>query len=172
MKVVLNAQVVDGLNAEELMHEITVNYTKLHPAAKAPYKKNFEDACWDLFAIEDCTIYPGQVVKVRTGIAIELPKTYQAYFHDRSGMASKGIHMLGGVIDGPYRGELVVVLTNLNLYDVFQFPELPPVPYEIKAGDRVIQMELKESNPHISFNLVDSVSSSVRGEAGFGSSGR
>ena len=88
---------------------------KLHPDAIIPTKTNPTDAGIDLYALEDVSILPGETVKVRTGVALQLQnipreKLYVNLLWDRSGLGSKGIHRLAGVIDQAYTGEAVVVL--------------------------------------------------------------
>lgn len=151
------------------MHELVINFKKLHIKAKTPSKKDESDACWDLYSVEDIRFEPGDRYLVKTGIALEIPKGYAGFIWDRSGMAGKGMKVSGGVIDSNYRGEIMVVLQNIN----------PPCEnrfgYEtvyVKAGDRIAQIHITEVNPFISFNEVPELSSSSRGSSGFGSSGK
>ena len=95
-----------------------------------------------------------------TGIAVEFPEGYVALLWDRSGLGSKGIHRLAGVIDSGYRGEWKVVLLNTT-----------KEPFEIKKGDKIIQCIIQKFEP-VEILEVDELSNSQRGEKGFGSSGR
>ena len=54
----------------------------------------------------------GQRKLVGTGIRLAIPDGYWVKFHERSGLANKGIHVLGGVIDSGYTGELKVIVYN------------------------------------------------------------
>ena len=71
-----------------------------------------------MFAAEAAVLAPvgqeGSTQAVRTGLAMELPSTHGALVEDRSGLAVRGITTLAGVIDPGYRGELKIVLTNLD----------------------------------------------------------
>ena len=95
-----------------------------------------------------------------TGIAVEFPPIYVALLWDRSGLGSKSIHRLAGVIDSTYRGEWKVILTNLSSKT-----------YLVKKGDKIIQCILqKYEDPEIT--EVSSLSETTRASEGFGSSGR
>jgi len=128
--------------------------------ALLPTKKNPSDAGIDVYTNESHTLQPGEVHAFSTGIAVEFPEGYVALLWDRSGLGGKGIHRLAGVIDSGYRGEWKVVLTNLT-----------DQPYEIKAGDKIIQCVLQHFEP-AAIEEVEALSETVRAEAGFGSSGR
>lgn len=124
-----------------------------------------EDLGYDLFALEALTLLPGRVCKVRTGIAVEArhPATDEALgllIRDRSSMASKGIVTTGGVIDAGYRGEILVLMTNLT-----------SEPFALQAGDKIAQMI---PVPVLTGRIlaVDSLEDSSRAAKGFGSSGR
>ena len=58
------------------------------------------------------SIPAGGRVLVGTGIRLAIPEGYWIKFHERSGLANKGIHILGGVIDSGYTGELKVIMYN------------------------------------------------------------
>lgn len=149
---------------------------KLSSLAKLPTKNHSTDAAIDLYSIDEETIRSGQTVKIRTGIAVEIPQGYYGQIFDRSSMGAKGIHVHGGVIDGSYRGEIIVCLQNTNLYTYeddyksFKFDDTPEF-YDIKNGDKIAQMVILPV-PELEVVEVEELSSSDRGEKGFGSSGR
>jgi dUTPase len=91
-----------------------VDFVLLEKDAKMPTRAHEFDAGNDLYALEDCTIYPGCIAKVRTGVAVAVPQMMQGIIKDRSSMGSKGLHVFSGVIDHGYTGELSVVLHNSN----------------------------------------------------------
>ena len=102
---------------------------------------------------------------VRTGIAVEArhPVSGEALgllVRDRSSMAAKGLATTGGVIDSGYRGEILIVMTNLG-----------DAPFEIKAGDKIAQMV---PVPVLTGPVeeIETLEASARAEKGFGSSGR
>ncbi len=136
-----------------------IKIKKLHPDAIVPKYAHTGDAGMDLFSVEDLILKPNYRAKVKTGISIELPKGYVSLIWDKSGIASKGIKTMGGVIDCGYRGEYIVVLVNLSSEN-----------YEIKKGQKIAQVLIqKVENPKI--EIVEELSSTSRGDGGFGSSG-
>lgn len=124
-----------------------------------------EDLGYDVFALEGARLGPRETVRVRTGIAVEArePRTGAALgllVRDRSSMAARGIATTGGVIDAGYRGEILVLMTNLG-----------DVAVELKAGEKIAQM----IPVPVLTGMVEEVGSledSARAEKGFGSSGR
>jgi dUTP pyrophosphatase len=124
-----------------------------------------EDLGYDLFALEDALLAPRATVKVRTGIAVEArhPATgapLGLLVRDRSSMAAKGIATTAGVIDAGYRGEILVLMTNLG-----------QAPVELKAGEKIAQM-IPVPVLTGAVEQVASLEDSARAEKGFGSSGR
>jgi dUTP pyrophosphatase len=124
-----------------------------------------EDLGYDLFALEGATLVPRATARVRTGIAVEArhPGTgapLGLLVRDRSSMAARGIATTGGVIDAGYRGEILVLMTNLGDAIV-----------EVKVGEKIAQM----IPVPVLTGMVEEVESlevSKRAEKGFGSSGR
>lgn len=139
---------------------ISFEVKKLSDNAKLPTKENHADAGIDIYANETYTLQPGEIHMFSTGICVAFPDGYVALFWDRSGMGSKGIHRFAGVIDSEYRGEWKVVLANHS-----------KEPYEIKAGDKIIQCVLQKFEP-VDIKEVEELSETTRGVGGFGSSGR
>lgn len=133
---------------------------KLSPEATLPTRENASDAGIDIYTNESYTLRPGERHTFSTGIAVEFPEGYVALFWDRSGLGSKGIHRLAGVIDSGYRGEWKVVLLNTT-----------DQPYKIEKGDKIIQCVLQKFEP-VQIEEVEVLSETARAEAGFGSSGR
>jgi dUTP pyrophosphatase len=138
----------------------------LDPAARLPVVAHpGEDLGYDLFALQSALLTPHSTVKVRTGIAVEArhPTTgapLGLLVRDRSSMAAKGVATTGGVIDAGYRGEILVLITNLGETAI-----------ELKAGEKIAQMV---PVPVLTgaVEQVDSLEDSGRAEKGFGSSGR
>jgi dUTP pyrophosphatase len=138
---------------------------KLEPGARLPNVAHpGEDLGYDVFALEDVLLLSHVAVKVRTGIAVEArhPQTGATLgllVRDRSSMAARGIATTGGVIDAGYRGEILIVMTNLGEAAV-----------ELKAGEKIAQMVPVP----VLTGLVEEVASleiSERAAKGFGSSG-
>lgn len=121
------------------------------------------DAGADLRSTEQLVLGPGERALVGTGVSIALPDGYAAFVVPRSGLAAKhGISIVNspGTIDAGYRGEIKVILINLDPRESFQ----------ISVGDRIAQLILMPVT-RAQFTRVDQLTSSVRGESGFGSTG-
>jgi dUTP pyrophosphatase len=139
---------------------------KLAEGARTPVVAHpGEDLGYDVFALEGTRLSARETIKVRTGIAIEArdPQTGAALgllVRDRSSMAARGVTTTGGVIDAGYRGEILVLMTNLGAGVV-----------EIAAGEKIAQMV----PVHVltgSVQEVETLEVSARAEKGFGSSGK
>lgn len=120
------------------------------------------DAGYDLFAIEDYRVAPGQRVLVETGLHLELPDGHVGLVKDRSSVAAAGLHTLAGVIDSAYRGELKILLVNLAAEG-----------FDIRAGQKIAQLLIVPVYGE-AVEFVDSLedlTSTVRGAGGFGSTG-
>jgi dUTP pyrophosphatase len=118
------------------------------------------DAGHDIHASEDLTIEPGETKMCPTGIKIAMPPGMVCILKERSGLASNGIAIGGGVIDSSYRGEVKVIMRNTTGRSV-----------SVRKGDKVAQA-IFLCVPSIDFIRSDSLPESERGEKGFGSSGR
>lgn len=136
-----------------------VKFKLMHKDARLPVQVRRGDAGYDLYTPENVLIYPGQQSIIPTGVMCELPEGYAGFIWPRSGMATK--HMMdvhAGLIDQNYRGEINVCLINHG-----------DRPIEVKKGDRIAQMVIQ---PYQSGSIVvDNLTSTDRGELGFGSSG-
>lgn len=137
----------------------------LDPGARVPVVAHpGEDLGYDIFALEAATLAPHQTARVRTGIAVEArhPQTgapLGLLVRDRSSMAARGLATTAGVIDAGYRGEVLIVMTNLGDATV-----------EVKAGEKIAQMI---PVPVLTGPVteVESLEASAREGKGFGSSG-
>lgn len=139
---------------------------KLAPGAHLPQYAHGpdEDAGLDLFALEATSIPRGARVMVRTGVHIEMPPGTEAQIRSRSGLAYKhGVRVFQGIgtVDPSYRGELAVMLENVG--DVS--------PYHVQPGDRIAQLVVQYYARVVPV-IVDELSTSDRGAAGFGSTGK
>lgn len=132
---------------------------KLHPAARPPQRTRPDDAALDLFADSSGFVAAGATAMIGTGVAIEIPPGYAGVIKDRSGLASQGVTVRGGVIDSNYRGE-VKVLVRVESDE--GWPHF--------VGDRIAQM-LIVPVPTVWVEEVAELSPSDRGAAGFGSTG-
>ena len=142
-----------------------VKIKKLNENATIPTYGSPYAAGADLYACIDGTeaISPSETKLIKTGLAIELPIGYAAFIYARSGLASKrGLAPANkvGVVDCDYRGEIMVALHNHS--DKIQ---------SIEPGERIAQMVIA---PYITaeFEESEALSDTVRGEGGFGSTGK
>ena len=137
-----------------------LKFQLLDKKAKLPLYDHDDDAAFGIFSIEEKILKPNEFYAVATGIASEIPKNNFVSIRDRSSMAVKGLHVLGGVIDAGYRGEWKVIMVNLSKEK-----------YKIAIGDKIAQGVLHESvQPNI--KLTKKTSETKRGKNGFGSTGK
>lgn len=140
-----------------------IKIKKLSENAILPTTGSTEAAGYDLYALEDCSILSHETVKVGTGLAMAIPEGYFGGIYARSGLATKqGLRPANctGVVDADYRGEIIVALHNDSVET-----------REIKAGERIAQLIIQKFEP-ITYNVVDELPSTKRGDGGFGSSGK
>lgn len=134
----------------------------LSDKAMIPYRGSEEAAGYDLYSIDSIDINPGECKLISTGIAIQLPSGYFGAIFPRSGTAVKrGLRLANcvGVIDSDYRGEIKVPLYNDS-------QEVQPV----KQGERIAQLIILPYAT-VSFEVVDELTDTIRGNAGFNSTG-
>ena len=138
--------------------------TRLDPGVPLPVRQHAGDAGIDLHAAEGVTLKPGERASMGTGLAIALPPGTAGFVLPRSGLAARhGLSIVNapGLIDEGYRGEVRVLLVNLD----------PSEPIEIARGDRIAQLVVQRvETPAV--REVDALPGSDRGAGGFGSSGR
>lgn len=136
---------------------------KLHPEAEIPQRNGPGDAGYDVFSVEDAVIDPQEWKGVGTGITLEFPSDCYARVAPRSGLAfKKGIHVLAGVVDSSYRGEIRAILLNHG-----------KVPVEIRKGDRIAQLIFEKIyTPQVLVEApLEELTNTDRGAGGFGSTG-
>ena len=144
---------------------VKVLVKKLNPNVQLPIYKTKGASGMDLMAFIEKTISlePGKSCLVPTGLSVAFPKEYEIQIRPRSGLAAKNnISVLNtpGTIDSDYRGEIKIILFNHGNED-----------FVIKNKDRVAQMVL---TPIIKMELEETkeLPESIRGEGGFGSTGK
>ncbi len=146
-----------------MKEEPTVVRVKLlSPDARMPTRAKAGDVAFDLYSSIEYTLQPGERLAVPTGISIEIPEGFEGEVRPRSGLAVKhGITVLNspGTIDSGYRGEVKSILINLGTE-----------PFLIEKGMRISQLAIRPV-PKIRFVEVEELSSTERGEDGFGSTG-
>lgn len=142
---------------------VRVLLRRLYDDLPAPSYAQPGDAGADLVAATDVELAPGERAVVPTGVAIALPEGYAAFVHPRSGLAAKqGLSLVNapGTIDAGYRGEIKVIVVNLD----------PAQPIRLRRGDRIAQLIVQRVE-HADFVPVEELPESARSEGGFGSTG-
>jgi len=137
---------------------------QLDPELPLPRFAKPGDAGADLYARVDLELAPGERALMPTGIAIALPPGFAAFIHPRSGLAIRdGLSMVNapGTIDASYRGEISVILINLDSSKKIA----------IKRGDRVAQLVIQRIE-NVNFLPVTHLPGTDRGVGGFGSTGK
>ena len=137
---------------------------QLDPELPLPKFAKLGDAGADLYARIDLTLAPGERALMPTGIAIALPPGFAAFIHPRSGLAIRdGLSMVNapGTIDASYRGEIQVILINMDTKNTIA----------IKRGDRVAQLVIQRVE-NVRFVPVTQLPGTERGAGGFGSTGK
>ena len=138
---------------------------KIQDGVTLPKYKTCGSAGADICAFikEPIVLKKGQRFAVPTGLCFEIPVGYEVQIRPRSGLAlNYGVTCLNapGTIDSDYRGEIKVILINLGDED-----------FTINNGERIAQMVVAPV-VQCDFEIVDELSSTLRGEGGFGSTGR
>lgn len=144
---------------------VTLKFLKLHNDVNIPEYKTEGASGMDVEAYlkEPVTLAPLERTLIPTGLKAEIPKGYEIQLRARSGLSIKhGITLINavGTIDSDYRGEICAGLVNLSNES-----------YTINPGERIAQMVIcKVEQPKII--IRDELSDSIRGEGGFGSTGK
>jgi dUTP pyrophosphatase len=142
---------------------VQVQVRRLDPDVALPTYAHPGDAGADLSTTVDLRLEPGERALVPTGIGIALPEGYVALVHPRSGLAARcGISIVNapGTVDAGYRGEIKVMLINLD----------PREAVVLRRGDRIAQLVIQQVE-RARFVEVDELPGSVRGAGGYGSTG-
>jgi len=169
----------DNSTAQDLKNDITINelidllaitvfdiplrceFIKLDPRAIMPSRKLATDAGLDVYAIEEHTIPPNEVIQINTGIALVVPNGYYYTIEGRSGFWKHGIVPCRGIIDATYAGPVIIAVHNHS-----------SVPFTIKPGERFAQL-IMHRFVQVDITEVEKIDDSYsdRGQAGFGSTG-
>ncbi len=137
---------------------------RLDPDLPVPGYARAGDAALDLLAAEDLMLKPGERGAISTGIAVAIPWGYAGFVHPRSGRAlNEGLALVNapGLIDSGYRGEIKVLVVNLDLSS----------PVYIRRGEKIAQLVIQRVE-EMELDEVESLPPSERGVGGFGSTGR
>ena len=138
-----------------------LQFKRLSPGAVLPKYAHDSDSGMDVYAIASVTLPPYTFVKMPLNLACNIPTGYELQVRPRSGLAAKqGVVCSFGTVDMGYRGDIGVTLFNHSSTCV-----------RIEKGDRVAQLVLA---PVVRATIVetDTLDSTDRGDAGFGSTGK
>lgn len=126
-------------------------------------------AGFDLVSIEDITINSSEVTKVRTGLILEIPLGWEGQIRPRSGLSIQGVFVANtpGTIDADFRSEVKVLLR----YIPTMIDDEIPFDMSFPKGSRIAQMVFSEVPTTVEFEEVNELSTTERGEGGFGSTG-
>lgn len=136
-----------------------IKVKKLDPSAILPQRAHPTDSGADLFALERTEIPPHSSAKVRTGIAVELPEGVSGCIWGKSSVESKGVKVMAGLVDAPYRGEILICMFNLT-----------DKPFIFDKGQKAAQLVVLPTY-YPTFEEAQELSDTQRGEGGFGSTG-
>jgi dUTP pyrophosphatase len=142
----------------------TLQVRRLDRGLPLPAYAHPGDAGLDLYAAQEVELAPGERASVPTGVAIAVPPGCVGLVHPRSGLAVRhGVSIVNapGTVDAGYRGEVKVLLVNLDR----------ETPVRLSRGDRIAQL-LVQRVEQVRVIEVDSLEGTSRGEGGFGSTGR
>ena len=142
---------------------VEILITRLDEDVPVPSYAHPGDAGADLTTTVDVALEPGERAMVPTGISLALPDGYVALGHPRSGLAARcGVSIVNapGTVDAGYRGEVKVMLINLD----------PAAPVRLQRGDRIAQLVIQQVE-RARFVEVDRLPGSARGAGGYGSTG-
>lgn len=140
---------------------------RLDPDVPLPAYATPGDAGLDLSAREEVELAPGGGrALVPTGLAVAIPEGHAGFIQPRSGLALRhGVTCLNtpGLIDSGYRGELKVLLVNTD----------PTEGHVVRRGERIAQLVVQRVEHAVLVEVEDFQHlPSVRGEGGFGHTGR
>lgn len=145
------------------MKKVPVAVKKVDEEAKVPKYHNEGDAGFDFVAKRDYRIRSNRCRLVGTGLKMSLPEGYEIQVRPRGGISLETPFRIGnapGTIDSGYKGEIKIIVWNTADYTLF-----------VRKGDRIAQGVLKRA-PQAEFKEADELPESMRGEDGFGSTGK
>ncbi|MDP2958590.1 MAG: dUTP diphosphatase [Longimicrobiales bacterium] len=151
-----------GGGAESPRPRVRFRRLPSNPDLPLPERATPHAAGYDIRAVEDVVLLPGEIRLVPTGLVLELPEGVECQVRPRSGLALKhGITLPNspGTIDPDYRGELRVIMQNLGVG-----------PVTLARGERIAQLVFARFETPI-VDEVEDVTETQRGSGGFGSTG-
>lgn len=168
-----------------------IKIRKLHADATVPIYATDGAAGFDLEAVEDAVIAPGETALVRTGLAFEIPEGYEMQIRPRSGISLRTklrIANSPGTVDADFRGEVGVIVDNIYRAELGSADNYTKLliglngengiggnwnaegTYIIRKGDRIAQAVIAPI-VRADFEIVDELTETKRGDGAFGSTG-
>lgn len=167
---------------------VSVEFKKLKEDAKVPFKENESDTGFDIYAMEDVYLKPGETTVIPTGIAMNIEEGYDSMVRPRSGVTSKSkLRVQIGTIDNEYNQEVGIIIDNIsqerrkelegvNYLDIKDHPISSKEgltqhagTYKISKGSKIAQLTFHKLEEVSSTIVKEFSKESTRG--GFGSSG-
>ena len=143
---------------------LKIKFKKKDESSKLPYKGSLNAACYDVYAHSIKVERPDKIV-VGLGFSTDIPPGFKGVLVPRSSIAKTNWFLANsmGIIDADYRGEWMMVLKTSNsvMYDALPFA----------IGERCGQIYFEKVND-VEFEEVDELTVTIRGEGGFGSTGK
>ncbi|MDA8197456.1 MAG: dUTP diphosphatase [Actinomycetota bacterium] len=146
-----------------MANNYTVGFKPLREGVSPPTYGHPGDGAVDLVTAEEVLLNPFERRAIPLGYALEIPSDLVALVLPRSGFSLNTSIILPnapGLIDPTYKGEIAVIVANIH----------PTAIHKIEAGTRIAQM-LFLPRIDVSFAVTETLSTSTRGEGGFGSTG-
>jgi dUTP pyrophosphatase len=147
-----------------------IKIKKLHPYAVVPRYITPGASGFDLVAVEDVRLNPGETKLVKTGLSMDVGPGYELQIRPRSGLSLKTKFRVAnspGTVDSDFRGEIQVVAHHAGCSCA---PDSTG-PIEIKMGDRIAQ-GIIQAVEQATFEIVDELDDTNRGHGAFGSTGK
>ena len=158
----INMDTIEHDGSFAVKRKPSIKLEQTHEAAVLPDYQHDGDAGADVRSVTETVILPGARVLIDLGFKIQIEDGWEIQARPRSGLAlKKGITVLNapGTIDSVYRGQCGIILVNTSTE-----------PFPVRVGDRIAQFVVKRA-PQANFEWTESVTTSNRGEGGFGSTG-
>lgn len=140
---------------------MTLKVKLLTPTAQSPVRGSPESAGLDIFLDQETlVVHAGKRILASTGIAVAIPSGHYGRIAPRSGISvNNGVDIMAGVIDSDYRGEVKILMLNTDSRT-----------HVFKRGQKIAQLILEKISI-LEPQVVESLDETIRGDAGFGSTG-
>lgn len=145
---------------------------KTHKDAKLPYRASSEAAAYDIYSVDEGTLYPGETKHFSSGLIVQPPPGYHIKIWGRSGWGRKygvGIPHGMGLIDRDYAGPGDTIGVVLHRACMNGYDKSYQEPLKINVGDRIAQMTIEKTEWFDFIEVNEPPNASARG--GFGSTG-